>query len=320
MRGLRGLRIVLPGGSYNHRECRSNIRGQMCRLRGLRRGLRSGRDLDAKALMTEEGYSAAAVWFASYVNGFRDAGGGLPPALQLKLDHSLRVAADAGRIAAELGRDAGYVRLAEAAGLLHDAGRFVQFRASGNFSEPPTDHGGAGALELAAKARDFCADRGEALLLLDAVRYHNRRTADIPADLGGEAAGLLGIVRDADKLDIMRIALESIERDGFKDLPSMLPGVSLSREITPGTLEKASGGGGLPTASLRTLSDFIIMVLAWFQDLNHPPSFRLALRRGIPESLRAQLPGTPAAERFFKTVMTAAGTAAEEAKWTGKRN
>ncbi|HBE87687.1 MAG TPA: hypothetical protein DDW67_00905 [Elusimicrobia bacterium] len=277
----------------------------MRRLRGLRGSLRSRGHLDEKPPMTEGGYSAASDWFAAYVNGFRDAGGALPPALQLKLEHSLRVAEDAGRIAAELGRDPAYVRLARAAGLLHDIGRFAQFSSSGNFSDSSSDHGEAGAGVMASRSGEFISDPAEAALITCSVRWHNRRTGDIPGDLAGPEAALLLLVRDADKLDIMRIALESMERDGFSDLPSMLPGVSLSGDITPGTLE-AAGDCSLPASSLRTLSDFIIMVLGWFRDFNYAPSLRLALRRGIPEKLRSRLPAGPAVDGFFKDILEAA--------------
>jgi len=253
--------------------------------------------------MTEAGYAAASDWFAGYVGGFRDPAGGLPPALQLKFDHSLRVAGDAARIAAELGRREGYVRLARAAGLLHDIGRFAQFRAEGDFSDVSTDHGSSGAALLTERAREFLGDPSEAGPLIETVRWHSRRREDIPSSLAPEEAALLRLVRDADKLDIMRIAVESLERDGFRDLPSMLPNISLSREISPGALE-AEGHG--PASGLRTLSDFIIMVLAWFRELNYAPSFRLALRRGVPERLGAELPAGPGTERFISEIKAAA--------------
>lgn len=253
--------------------------------------------------MTEEGCAAASGWFASYVASFRDVGGGLPPALQLKLDHSLRVAGDAGLIASDLGRSAGYVRLARAAGLLHDTGRFAQFRAEGNFSDASTDHGSSGAALLEESRPDFMSDPREAALLIQAVRWHNRRREDIPSSLTPEEAALLCLVRDADKLDIMLIAVESLARDGFSDLPSMLPNLTLSREISPGALDRTEHG---PASCLRTLSDFIIMALGWFRDFNYAPSFRLALRRGIPERLGAELPAGPETERFISEIKTAA--------------
>ena len=240
--------------------------------------------------MTEGGYSAASDWFAAYVNGFRDAGGALPPALQLKLEHSLRVAEDAGRIAAELGRDPAYVRLARAAGLLHDIGRFAQFSSSGNFSDSSSDHGEAGAGVMASRSGEFISDPAEAALITCSVRWHNRRTGDIPGDLAGPEAALLLLVRDADKLDIIPLLLNHLE-----NAPELDPVVCLgvTREpgrYNPALLEDLERRRLASYDQLRYENDLRLLAAGWTYDLNFAASRRIFADQGLLERLFRTLP------------------------------
>ena len=55
--------------------------------------------------MTNEGQDTLRTWFERYVDGFRDREGFLHPLLELKRCHSLRVAENAGIIAAASKRE-----------------------------------------------------------------------------------------------------------------------------------------------------------------------------------------------------------------------
>jgi hypothetical protein len=241
-----------------------------------------------------------ASWFKGYVDAFRD-GAKLSSPLELKRLHSLRVAENAALIAAGFGLAQEEIELARAAGLLHDAGRFSQFARYESFRDADTiDHGleGRRVLEEAAPFAD--ADERERLLC--AVQYHNRKTEDIPPGLPASQSSLLRLVRDADKLDIMEIVLDSVEADGFKDLPVMVPNIRLSRELTPGVLDKALIGESPSSEKLSTLADFLVMLASWFFDLNYMPSRRLAAQRGILPRIRGKLPDTAGIREFFRGI------------------
>lgn len=234
------------------------------------------------------------------MDGFRD-GSILSSPFELKHLHSLRVAENAALIAAGLGLAQEEIELARAAGLLHDTGRFPQFARYGSFKDADTvDHGleGRRVLEEAAPFAD--ADGRERLLC--AVQYHNRKAEDIPPGLPAAQSDLLRLVRDADKLDIMDIVLDSIDADGFKDLPGMLPNIKLSRELTPGVLDKALSGESMSSGKLSTLADFLVMLASWFYDLNYIPSRRLAAQRGILPRIRGKLPDTAGIREFFSDI------------------
>lgn len=245
-------------------------------------------------------YISLSRWFNNYADGFRDANGKLHPLLELKRCHSLRVSQNAGLIALGMGKTSAGVKLAKAAGLLHDVGRFTQFVACGSFwSGNSLDHGAQGYWVLKEKAAPLFQNAAELKQLLCAVRYHNRKSEDIPVNLDTEPAQLLKLVRDADKLDIIAIVLRCTTLDGFRALPDMLPHASLSRKLTPGVLNKILRDKTFSTADIATVADFLLMTASWFYDFNYPVSLRLAMRRKLLFRLRKELPKSRALDQFF---------------------
>ncbi|HNW44173.1 MAG TPA: HD domain-containing protein [Elusimicrobiales bacterium] len=247
-------------------------------------------------------------WFGGYVDTFRERGV-LPGPLEFKVAHSARVAENAALIAAGLGLDAAEAGLARAAGLLHDTGRFTQFRRFASFLDAKSlDHGAEGRRVLEEKAALLFSCAAARDRLLCAVQYHNRKAEELPAGLSPAEDSLLRLVRDADKLDIMGELVGSVETDGFRGLHAMVPDIKLTLDLTPGVLESAARGETLSIKDLFTLADIMVMVAAWFYDLNYSPARRLAAERGFLERLRRQLPASARLEVFFGGLSKAAAS------------
>jgi len=246
---------------------------------------------DAGGSMTEKANCILKAWFETYVDRFRDGAHVLCPPLELKLAHSLRVADNARLIADDLGLPGEERRLAEACGLVHDVGRFPQYAEFGSFRDADTvDHGAHGRRVLETQGRFPFFNKGDCEVLLDVVQYHNRRTSDIPAGRETRTAHLLGLIRDADKLDVMDLVLQSVAADGFQDLPTMLPQIRLSRDVSQRVLMEAAERQSVSIGNLATLGDYLVMLAVWFYDLNYPPSRRIAVERGIMDRIQRELP------------------------------
>jgi hypothetical protein len=251
--------------------------------------------LNAQKFLTE--------WFDRYVNRYRDRKGLLPFALELKYRHSLRVAENARLITEGICLAPEDVQLSYLCGLVHDIGRFIQYSRYGSFRDADTlDHGFAGrqVLEEEGLASYFNPDNW--VRMACGVEYHNRKTDHIPAGLSAKARGLLNIIRDADKLDIMDLVLQSVTRDGFRELPDMLPHIRLSRELTPAVLEEFQKNKTIATGSLSTVTDFLVMLATWFYDFNYAPSCRLAASRKIIERLENELPDAENIRRLLDDI------------------
>ena len=210
--------------------------------------------------------------FDHYVDAFAVAGDGIHPLLQLKAKHSRRVADEARMLSADLGWSASERNVAEALGLLHDIGRFSQFLKYHTFADSASvDHGEYGWTVTGRTAWLSGLTIKEREAILNGIRYHNRRA--IPEEISPQSLPFLRLIRDADKLDIFRVVLEAVERDGFRDLLQMLPGVVLDRSVSPQVIKEIEDHRRCSLSNVRSLGDFLLMQLSWVYNLNYIPTF-----------------------------------------------
>ncbi len=153
--------------------------------------------------------------------------------IQLKVDHTMRVADNCERIAKTLFTENEKVELAWLLGLLHDFGRFEQVRRFNTFVDSVSvDHAELGA-DLLFKEnliKEFPIDdmSAEHLTILEtAIRLHNKLA--LPKDLDEQMSIFCNLIRDADKADIFRVITELPYEDRIgssKNLYSEEPGAS----------------------------------------------------------------------------------------------
>ena len=179
------------------------------------------------------------------------------------------------------------------AALYHDFGRFRQYHMYGTFSDAQSvNHARLGVREV---KRGGVLDR-EALrvrhLALAGIALHNRFA--VPASLGAhdaDARAVANAVRDADKLDIMRIMAGHLTGEGPVD-PVIALHAENSPRATPAILEAVTARRLGAYADLATTTDFKLLVCGWLYDLNYPLSRRLAAREGHLTALLESLPRT----------------------------
>ena len=242
-------------------------------------------------------------WFDRYMQRYRDAKGVLPAALELKYRHSRHVAENARMIAEGLGLTPAEILLAEGCGLVHDIGRFPQYDRYGSFRDANTmDHGAAGRQTLEKEGLPLLIDADDWKRMACAVEYHNRKTADIPKNIPDDELRFLKLIRDADKLDIMELVMQSVARDGFSELFDMLPHIRLGQELTPLVMEEVQKTKTVSVESLQTVTDFLVMLASWFYDFNYAPARRLAASRDIIGRLERELPDTEAIRELLADI------------------
>mgnify|MGYP006421558599 CR=1 FL=1 len=240
--------------------------------------------------MTQKELFNIRIMFKHYVHQFIEAGAELHPLLQLKVEHSERVSAEARDLSADLGWSASEQNSAEATGLLHDTGRFSQFAEFGTFSDSASvDHGERGAVVVGHEGWLTALEDEARYAMVNGIRYHNRLT--IPGNIRDGSLELLRLVRDADKLDILRIVLDAVARDGFRDLPSMLPHVTLGRSPSPHLVVKLSERERISLTDVESLADLLLMQMSWVYDLNYPPAIQRFRERGILSRILKHLDG-----------------------------
>ena len=139
--------------------------------------------------------------------------------IERKIYHSLRVMEISKKIATNMGLENEKIELATLIGLLHDIGRFEQFKIYQTYSDLESiDHGDLGADIL--KQNNFIKEAKYDEIILKSVQNHNKyKIAD---DLNKEEKLFCKIVRDADKIDILYEALEIFWENGREEIQNDL--------------------------------------------------------------------------------------------------
>ena len=217
--------------------------------------------------------------FREYTDRFR-TDGILHPMHQLKLEHTLRVAADARRIADGLGWPEEEAGTAEAIGLLHDIARFPQFQQYRSFSDAETiDHGDLGVQILQNENLLAGTDAETGALILHSVQYHNKK--ELLRILTAHEEKHLRLIRDADRLDIFFICWDSIKTGHIHDHPEISLSIDFSGPPTDAVLGQFERGETIDYRTMKSMTDRFVLQLSWIHDLSCAPARQLVLERGI---------------------------------------
>ncbi len=242
-------------------------------------------------------------WFDRYVASFEDLDPEGLRNIRLKQDHTRQVVSCMEALATGEGLDEAGTLLATAVALLHDVGRFPQYRRWRTFRDSESDNHARLSLEvMRSEALLDHLPAEERLLIEEAVRFHN--LLELPDQISSPTDRFIRLIRDADKLDIWRVFLEYCQLPekerasavglGFPDLP----------EVTPTCLAALAEGRIVKLDQARMLNDFKLLQISWVYDLNYATTRRLLLERGYLPKLAATLPDTPPVQQAVARALT----------------
>lgn len=210
--------------------------------------------------------------------------------MRLKERHTRAVLGHARRIAGEERFAPPLARACLLAALYHDVARFAQYLRYGTFRDRDSrNHGLWGVSILKREGRLEGEDRTVRRLALVAVALHNRYA--LPASLSPDMARVAWTVRDADKLDILRVMDEHLS--GPRPYcPTVVLGLpDAADKVSAKVLDDALNGRVAAYADLRSVNDFRVLLGTWLDDMHFASSRRLfaasshALRllEGLPQ-------------------------------------
>ena len=197
--------------------------------------------------------------FKEYTEPFRKYG----DMMIFKINHAYRVSSLCGRLAQKTGLTKEEVKLLEEGGLLHDIGRFEQWKEYGDHQDAKTiDHGDYG-VELLKKDNfidKFTKNNHETIYTI--VKYHNKYS--VPSTLPDNIKTYLDIVRDADKIDVLyAMVIDELVCDDN------------NKEITDVVMEQARNKVLIRNKDAKTPYDWIAVNLAFIFDLKIKESFNV---------------------------------------------
>ena len=181
-----------------------------------------------------------------------------------KYHHSYRVMEIAHDIAVSLNLNDDDIELASICGLFHDIGRFKQWTEYKTYEdEISIDHGDIGYEAL----KDFLNDYKDKDIVLNTTKYHNKYSVD---NFDKRTMLFCNIVRDADKLDIIREQCNQIISDKIVLKKKLLDNIydrKMCRNI-----------------DLNNEVDHILLMLAWIFNYNFKYSYHFLLDNKIIEN------------------------------------
>ena len=190
--------------------------------------------------------------------------------IERKIYHSLRVMEISKKIATNLGLENEKIELATLIGLLHDIGRFEQFKIYQTYSDLESiDHGDLGAdiLKQNNFIRNFIKEAKYDEIILKSVQNHNKyKIAD---DLNKEEKLFCKIVRDADKIDILYEAIEIFWKKGREEIQNDLISDKVYNEFLNKKLIKKDKN------MKKNGIDKLVLMLAFVFDINFHESLEI---------------------------------------------
>lgn len=210
--------------------------------------------------------------------------------ISMKYNHSFAVMDLMGELAFRLNLDKEKIEIARVIGLLHDIGRFEQFREFNSFNDKNIDHAEIGAdyLFKDGHIRDFIDTNKYDKIIECAIRNHNKR--EISSDLSGDELLFTKMIRDMDKIDIYK---QDAINGSFQFNAS---------EVTPEVLVDLKEEKNIDIKKRKTKTDATLIVLSFIFDINFNESFDILVETDNFDLFLSTVEVSEDSENLFRKV------------------
>ena len=254
-------------------------------------------------------------WFLDYVDQFSSPEVFIQENIKLKIEHTARVCENILLLAKaeEIGEEG--CKLAETIALFHDLGRFEQFMKYRTFKDSESEnHALLGVKILKNTGVLSLLPLREKDLILKAIEYHNLMEIPGCAENSRESLFYSKLIRDADKLDILKLVSENYEKEEeFRnsalefDMPDT-PGFSenIVADILNNRMAKLT--------DTRNQNDIKLLRLSWIFDINFPATLGFLKERGYLYTIMASIPETEEVQIISKHLESCLNAVETEAR------
>jgi HD domain len=239
--------------------------------------------------MNADALQSLKTWFQNYVQSCSLSDQEDQRNITVKQKHTHQVCLNAVRIAEDLRLDQQETGLAEAIALFHDVGRFSQYLRYKTFDDSiSVNHALIGAKLLAEHNVLQDLPKFDRDIIIRSVTLHN--IFSLPKGLDEKSLLFARLIRDADKLDILRVVIEYFEQDEGDRADAVALGLPDLPGYSQAVLACLARGELARKEALTTLNDFKLLQLAWLYDLNFTCSLRMVEERDYIRTLAEMLP------------------------------
>lgn len=217
--------------------------------------------------------------FENYVSNYDPS----DPKIRLKIEHTYKVAELCEKIAKTLSMTEEETEIAWICGMLHDIGRFEQIRRYHTFMDAESvDHAKFGAELLFGEEkliRKFVEQPDWDDEIETAIYWHS--AYQLPENLSEEKQRFCQILRDADKLDILRVNLETPLEEIYNVTREELQ----ESLVTPEVMEAVKEHHTVLRSIKKTPIDHVVGHICLVFELEYPKSRELVKEQGYLERM-----------------------------------
>lgn len=221
--------------------------------------------------------------------------------VRLKIEHTYRVSEMCENIAVSLKLKREEIDLSWLLGILHDIGRFEQLKNYGTFVDASSiDHAkyGAEILFEQGKIRDYIKDRSQDALIKTAVAWHSAYR--LPEDLDEKTKMFCRILRDGDKIDILKVNVDFPLEEIYNVTTEELRLSQVSDEVMEAFME----GHAVLRSLKKTPVDNVVGHISLVYELVYPRSLELVREQGYIRKLMDFSSDNPKTEKQFQQIRT----------------
>lgn len=245
-------------------------------------------EIIASNISTED-YNTICNKVLDYILSFTNEDETIQSNLTLKREHTNRVIGYSEVLSRSIELDQDDVLTAELIALLHDIGRFNQLEQYNTFNDSQSEDHAQMALDIIREKRwiDNLPDYIQEYIK-KAIFYHNKLF--IPKNENEKTILHSKIIRDADKIDILDIAIKEYQKKPACRNEKFTLDLE-AKPITTKSIVKAVINGKLPDKkNLKTVNDFKLMQLAYVYDMNFKKTFSIINQKQYLKQLFDTLP------------------------------
>ena len=230
-------------------------------------------------------------WFDAYTDGFLTEDEAYNRNIRIKIEHSYRVFDCMASMADSLKLKGKKRAVALTCALLHDCGRFEQYKRYRTYADVYSEnHGLLGVKVLEEQDVLSHLSRQAAGTIMKAVELHNAKS--LPEDLTAEQRFFAELTRDADKIDIFRVVLDYYrDEDPGKDR-TLVHDLPEGSDVSDAVFDEFMRDGHVTFTKMKTVVDFQVFQIGWVWDINTRAALRILAEYGYVEAIIKLLPDT----------------------------
>lgn len=247
-------------------------------------------------------------WFDAFVEPFLETDEEGARNIRLKIEHTRKVCEAMALLSLGEQLSENEARIASAAALLHDVGRFPQYKRWRTFRDSDSDNHARLAVEVIREHNMLAKlDHAEQLLIEEAIRFHN--LLEPPAIIKSPTRRYINLIRDADKLDIWRVFVELLAQPPEERASAATLGLpDLPETASAACIAALEAGSIVRLDTAICFNDFKLLQISWVYDLTCSTARRMLRDRGYIQALAATLPDRPEIRRAVSKAVASLST------------